>query len=149
MLFPSRQTKTGDADGDGVRSVAESGDFSVTCGCPNEPTPAPTLGVQVPTAAPMPATAVQPTIAPQPTTAPIPAESAVPPVSWSAFEIHTFVVCNSRMKPSRYDNRFVDQQRSIPISKTCVAGTTTPVVPLPTPRSALCLCCRARQHRPH
>lgn len=135
---------TGDANGDGVRSVAESGDFSVTCGCPNEATPAPTLGAQVSTAAPVPATAVQPTIAPEPTTAPIPAESAVPPVSWNAFDIHTFIVVRG-VKLNEEALSFLaftsshSRHLSYSISKTCVVGTTTPIVPLLTPRSSFWL----------
>ncbi|CAM9105048.1 unnamed protein product [Hapterophycus canaliculatus] len=68
-----------DSNGDGVFSIAESGDFQkVDCGCPGvtvaTPTPAPIAGtigvtglpVQVPTAVPQPAVAMEPTPAPAP-----------------------------------------------------------------------------------
>lgn len=78
----------GDTNGDGIRSVAESGDFeTVVCGCPNEAgnntTPTPAAGVQVSTQAPAPAIIEEPTTAPVPavetTVAPIPAEPALTP----------------------------------------------------------------------
>eukprot|EP00903_Cladosiphon_okamuranus_P015531 g14339.t1 len=58
-----------DSNADGVRSVAENGDFqAVVCGCPdaagNIPTPTPTAGVQVPTQAPATTVVVEPTTAP-------------------------------------------------------------------------------------
>lgn len=84
MLLPNE----GDTNGDGIRSVAESGDFkTVVCGCPDEAgdiaTPTPTAGVQVSTQAPAPAIIVESTMAPvpaiEPTVAPFPAEPALAP----------------------------------------------------------------------
>ncbi|CAM9637395.1 unnamed protein product [Pylaiella littoralis] len=85
-----------DADGDGVVSVAEAGDFkTIACGCPDEAgniaTPSPTAGVVGVTVAPVAAVTrvptpalVTPTTAPipepalaTPTTAPIPGEPAL------------------------------------------------------------------------
>eukprot|EP00752_Nemacystus_decipiens_P010130 g9028.t1 len=77
-----------DTNGDGVRSVAESGDFqAVLCGCPdaagNIQTPAPSAGVLGSTQAPAPVVALEPTTAPvsaiEPTVAPIPAEPELTP----------------------------------------------------------------------